>query len=97
MQTVDGKADTGQGIDITCGQPITAALVDSESNNYDPVDGLYLIREGNPGCNAKLQPGFKDLMTWVFLVPPGTQPNSPAFTDTTDPVASAETAQIALP
>lgn len=88
--------DAGEGIDITCGAPTTVALVDTDSNKYDPVDGLYLIR-GNPACNSKLQPGFKIRMTWVFLLPRGAELDSFAFADTTDLGSSADPAQIVIP
>jgi len=83
------------GLDLTCGFPMEVALVDAQSKQYEPIDGLEQIA-GNPACNAELQPSFKDRITWIFLVSPRTQVDSFAFADTTDLEDPAEPAQIAL-
>ncbi len=70
------------GLDLTCGLPISAILVDVRNRNFDPIDGLSQIAN-NPECNTKLQPGFHDRMTWIYLVPRGTVVDSFAFADWT--------------
>lgn len=89
--------DTKASIDITCGAPITAQVGDKEERLFDPVDELYLVK-GNPGCNEKLQPGFKTTMTWPFLIPEGTRVVAFGFQDTSDMSGSEEeAAAFALP
>ncbi|WP_416416175.1 hypothetical protein [Paenarthrobacter aromaticivorans] len=55
-------------IDLTCGYPIDFKVFNSTSQVYSPIQELYKI-QGNPECNAQLQPGFESPMTWAFLVP----------------------------
>jgi hypothetical protein len=87
--------NTPEGIDLTCEDPVTAAVLDGSGREFDPVDGLYLIA-GNPGCNKMLQPGFKDEMTWVFLLPKGAHAETFSFTDTTDFNADEDPADVKL-
>lgn len=86
---------TRVGLDLTCGLPVSTRLVDSESRNFEPIDGLYLIA-GNPGCNENLDPGFRDRMTWVYLVPRGAVVDSFAFADFTDLTDQGPFTQIPL-
>lgn len=69
---------TKASIDLTCGFPIDARLVDDDSANYDPVEDLYKIR-GNPGCNDNLQPGFGHSMIWVYEIPKSSKANTFGF------------------
>lgn len=89
------KNDSNNGIDLTCGLPIEANLVDRDGREFTLVEGTYLIGD-NPGCNDILDPGFKANMTWVFLVPPGAEPASLNFSDTTDINSEAPTKVMAL-
>lgn len=76
--------DSSEGLDLTCGYPMEVNLVEaSGGRRFDPVEGLDLVKD-NPACNAQLQPGFKDSVTWVFLVPPDTEVDAFRFRDTTD-------------
>lgn len=75
--------DTSQGLDLTCDFQVDGKLVDDSGREFDPIDELYSIK-GNPECNDMLQPGFKDQMTWVYLVPRGADVSSFAFSDVTD-------------
>lgn len=54
--------------DLTCGYALAIQAVDTEDRVFDPIDNLYEYK-GNPECNAQLQPGFEEEMTYVFLVP----------------------------
>ncbi|GGO52859.1 hypothetical protein GCM10012287_38140 [Streptomyces daqingensis] len=60
--------DAKQSMDLTCGLPIANALLDDDGRRYDTIDDLSEV-EGNPECNAQLQPGFKDEMRFVYRVP----------------------------
>lgn len=68
-------------MDLTCGWPIEMKLFDSEERMFDPVDSLHEI-EGNPACNAQLQPGFASEITYPFLVPADSVVNGLMFRDT---------------
>jgi hypothetical protein len=57
-------------MDLTCSYPIANKLIDSEGRQYDSVDSLYEL-PNNPECNAGLQPGFTDHMTYAYRVPAG--------------------------
>jgi hypothetical protein len=76
--------DAKVSMDLTCGYPIADKLIDSKDRNFDAIEGLYKI-DGNPECNAGLQPGFSTRMTWVYLVPPRTHVSGWSFSDVTDP------------
>lgn len=79
--TANVKNKTKASIDLTCGFPVDARLVDDDDANYDPVDDLYKIA-GNPGCNDNLQPGFSHQMTWVYEIPKTTKTSLFGFRDT---------------
>lgn len=87
---------TSGGIDITCSGPIGASVYTDDRTQYDPVPSQYLIGD-NPGCNQQLQPGFKDTMTWVFLVAGGVQATSFGFHDLTNPDTESEPAYFFFP
>jgi hypothetical protein len=62
------RNDTKTSMDLTCSLPIINALIDDQDRRFDTIDDLDEI-PGNPECNAGLQPGFKDEMKFVYLVP----------------------------
>lgn len=70
-----------QSLDLTCGWPIEMKLGDSDGRAFDPIDDLSDFK-GNPECNAQLQPGFKDSMTYAFLVPTAATVTGLVFRDT---------------
>ena len=72
-----------KSMDLTCSLPIRTVLIDDQNRNFDPIDGLYKVKD-NPECNASLQPGFAEDMTWVYRIPAGTHVLGWAFEDTTD-------------
>lgn len=72
-----GKAS----MDLTCGWPINIKVVDTEVREFDTVDDLYDIK-GNPECNAQLQPGFSDTITYAFMVPNDAEVTGLYFQDT---------------
>jgi hypothetical protein len=86
---------TRVGLDLSCGVPVRTVLVDSRNHTFEPIKGLSQLR-GNPRCNAQLQPGSSDRMTWVFLAPRSTVLNALAFTDFTDTRKPAPFQQIPL-
>jgi len=63
---IENKAQ--ESFDLTCAFPIDIKVFNTESQQYDPIENLYEIK-GNPECNDQLQPGFKDRMTYAFMVP----------------------------
>lgn len=82
VQTVIENIGT-VSMDLTCSFPIEITAVDTDERVFDVIDDLYSLR-GNPDCNAKLQPGFTDKMTYVFLVPADVELTGLIFRDTTD-------------
>lgn len=66
--TVEVTNNTMKPLDITCGYPYEIFALNSDSQQYTPIDGLYQV-EGNPECNAQLQPGMTDTVTYPFMVP----------------------------
>lgn len=88
--------DSSDGIDLTCGYPMEVKLVEGAGGRrFDPVEGLDLVK-GNPECNAQLQPGFEDSMTWIFLTPPGANVEALRFRDTTNLSKDKPPAEIAV-
>ena len=79
-------------MDLTCSLPIITVLIDDQNRNFDPIEGLYKVKD-NPECNASLQPGFAEDMTWVYRVPTNTHVLGWAFEDTTDFPRSGATSQ----
>lgn len=55
-------------IDLTCSDPVEINAYNSKNQRYTPIEQLGQV-EGNPKCNAKLQPGLSSAMTYPFLVP----------------------------
>lgn len=74
---------TKAGIDLTCGFPVDAKLIDDQGRQFSPDDGISQLA-GNPDCNDMLQPGFRTVMTWVYLVPPGARLSTFNFADVTN-------------
>jgi hypothetical protein len=62
------KNDGRQSMDLTCSFDVQVVLVDSQRRQFDHVEDQYEI-DGNPECNAGLQPGFSTNMAYVFEVP----------------------------
>lgn len=69
-----------KSMDLTCMGPVQVVAVDSEDREFNSIDDLYKIVD-NPGCNDQLQPGFKDEMTWVFMVPEDAEITGVSFYD----------------
>ena len=88
--------DTDEAIDLTCGFPVDAAVLSESGQRFTPISGLSQIA-GNPECNAMLQPGFDDKMSWVFLVPPDATINAFQFTGVTIGAPDVQPARISLP
>lgn len=55
-------------MDLTCGYPIANKLIDDEKRQFDTIEDLHRV-EGNPECNAGLQPGFSSEMKWIYEIP----------------------------
>lgn len=62
------RNETKASMDLTCSLPIVNALIDDQDRRFDTIEDLYNV-QGNPECNAQLQPGFKDEMKFVYRVP----------------------------
>jgi len=78
--------NTGKkSMDLTCGYPLDIKAGDTEDRAYDTIDSLYEYK-GNPECNAQLQPGFKDKMTYVFMAPKDAELTGFVFRDTNNDV-----------
>ena len=75
---------------------VDAKLVDDAGRKFDPIESLDQI-QGNPECNALLQPGFTDQMTWVYLVPPDAHITTFQFSDVTNFAKAAPPASVSLP
>ncbi len=87
--------ESSEGLDLTCGYPMEVKLVDDSDRRFDPVENLDYIA-GNPECNAQLQPGFTDKMTYVFLVPPGAESDAFRFAQVTENLEDKPPAEIAI-
>jgi len=75
--------NTNKSLDLTCSLPIKTLLIDDTQQQFDPLPDLDKI-QGNPDCNAPLQPGFESDMTWAYRVPANTHVTRWAFEDLTD-------------
>ncbi|CAL9654431.1 hypothetical protein SUDANB54_06752 [Streptomyces sp. enrichment culture] len=62
------RNETKASMDLTCSLPIINALIDDQGRRFDTIEDLSDV-QGNPECNAQLQPGFKDEMKFVYRVP----------------------------
>ncbi|WP_229825795.1 hypothetical protein, partial [Streptomyces sindenensis] len=62
------RNETKASMDLTCSLPIVNALIDDQDRRFDTIEDLSDV-QGNPECNAQLQPGFKDEMKFVYRVP----------------------------
>ncbi|MBT1180857.1 hypothetical protein JS531_02485 [Bifidobacterium sp. CP2] len=65
---VEVKNNTSSPLDITCGYPYEIVAFNSKSQQYTPIRSLYQV-EGNPECNAQLQPGLTSTVTYPFQTP----------------------------
>ncbi|MGL3807305.1 hypothetical protein ACSYDW_14525 [Paeniglutamicibacter sp. R2-26] len=82
LQVRTSIENTGSSsLDLTCSWPIEIFALDTRSRQYDPIEELYNLK-GNPGCSSNLQPGFKDKMTYAFLVPKDAELAGLIFRDT---------------
>lgn len=70
-----------ESMNLTCSWPVNIMAVDSEMREFDTVDDQYDIK-GNPECNAQLQPGFSDTITYAFMVPEDAEVVGLYFQDT---------------
>jgi len=75
--------ETKGPIDLTCGWPIDASVLNSDGQRFTPIDGLSQVK-GNPECNDQLQPGFRDEMKWIFLTPADDEIVEFEFSDVSD-------------
>jgi hypothetical protein len=69
-----------KSLDLTCSLPIHTLLLDDRGREFDPIEDLDEV-QGNPECNAQLQPGFESDMTWPYRVPADTHVVAWAFED----------------
>lgn len=72
-----------ESMDLTCSWPINIKVLDDEMREFDTIDSLHEV-QGNPECNAQLQPGFSDDVTYVFMVPKSAKIVGLYFQDTND-------------
>lgn len=70
-----------ESMDLTCSWPINIKVVDMDGREFDTVDNLYELKN-NPECNAQLQPGFSDEITYAFMVPEESEIIGVYFQDT---------------
>lgn len=87
--------ETKGPIDLTCGWPIDASILNSDGQQFSPIDGLSQIK-GNPECNDQLQPGFRDQMKWIYLVPADDEIVRFRFSDVSDFEVSQAPASVSL-
>lgn len=80
---VEVTNNTKKPLDITCGYPYEIIALNSDNQEYTPIDDLYDV-EGNPECNAQLQPGTKATVTYPFQVPLSAKMIGIAFRDIGD-------------
>ncbi len=83
VATVEVTNNTKKPLDITCGYPYEIIALNSDNQQYTPIDDLYDV-EGNPACNAELQPGTKTKVTYPFQVPLNAKMIGLAFRDIGD-------------
>ena len=81
--TVEVTNNTKKPLDITCGYPYEIVALNSDNQQYTPIDELYDV-EGNPECNADLQPGTKTKVAYPFQVPLHAKMIGIAFRDVGD-------------
>ena len=91
VATVEVTNNTKKPMDITCSYPYEIFALNSDSQQYTPIDSLYLV-EGNPECNAQLQPGMTDTVTYPFMVPLDAKMVAIGFRDVGD-LLSGETGE----
>ena len=83
VAVVEVKNNTKQPLDITCSYPYDIKALNSDNQQYTPIDNLYNV-EGNPECNAELQPGLSTQVTYPFQVPLDVKMIAIAFRDVGD-------------
>ncbi|MBM6982042.1 MAG: DUF4352 domain-containing protein [Bifidobacterium thermophilum] len=83
VAVVEVKNNTKQPLDITCGYPYEIKALNSDNQQYTPIENLYQV-QGNPECNASLQPGLSAQVTYPFQVPLDAKMVALAFHDVGD-------------
>ena len=83
VATVEVKNNTRKPLDISCGYPYEIIALNSESQQYTPIQDIYQV-QGNPECNAQLQPGLDTRVTYPFQVPLDAKMVAIAFRDVGD-------------
>lgn len=83
VATVEVTNNTQKPLDITCSYPYEIIALNSKNQQYTPIDDLFQV-EGNPRCNAELQPGMTSTVTYPFQVPASTKIVALAFRDVGD-------------
>lgn len=83
IATVEVKNNTKKPLDITCGYPYEIIALNSKNQQYTPIQDLYQV-QGNPECNAQLQPGLSTQTTYPFQVPLDAKMTAIAFRDVGD-------------
>lgn len=83
VAVVEVKNNTKKPLDITCSYPYEIYALNSDSQQYTPIDALYQV-EGNPECNVDLQPGLSTQVTYPFQVPLDVKMVAVAFRDVGD-------------
>ena len=80
---VEVTNNTSSPMDITCSYPYEIVALNSKNQKYTPIKNLYQV-EGNPECNARLQPGLTSTVTYPFQVPLDAKMVAIAFRDVGD-------------
>ena len=80
---VEVTNNTSSPMDITCSYPYEIVALNSKNQKYTPIKNLYQV-EGNPECNAQLQPGLTSTVTYPFQVPLDAKMVAIAFRDVGD-------------
>ncbi|MCF2561021.1 DUF4352 domain-containing protein [Bifidobacterium boum] len=83
VAVVEVKNNTKQPLDITCGYPYEIKALNSDNQQYTPIENLYQV-QGNPECNVSLQPGLSAQVTYPFQVPLDAKMVALAFRDVGD-------------
>ncbi|MCD2158121.1 DUF4352 domain-containing protein [Rhodococcus cerastii] len=82
-----------QGIDVSCGNSIANALLDTDERPFEPIEPLSRM-EGNRACKDLLEPGSSAVMHYVYEVPENVTPASFGFYDTETPTGAPQVRYI---
>lgn len=58
-------------IDISCGYPLDVKALNDGGQEFAPMKEIFKV-QGNPECNAQLQPGMTSKVVYPFMVPSDT-------------------------